>query len=66
MQVIEVETPWEAPDFWLVDDQRAWLLDYAGDGAMTVVPVTEQDLPELLAWRDRALNLVSAGTQLSA
>lgn len=66
VQIVEVETPWEAPDFWLVDDQRAWLLDYAEDGAMTVVPAAEQDLPELRAWRDRALEAVSIGAGLSA
>ncbi|MEJ2886183.1 DUF6879 family protein [Actinomycetospora aeridis] len=44
-------------DFWLVDDERGWLLDYADDGTMTVIEASERTLPILRDWRDAALGM---------
>lgn len=55
VRVVHAEEPWDAPDFWLVDDERAWILLYDSRGAMTVVRASERSLPSLRRWRDQTL-----------
>lgn len=55
VRLAQAEQTWDAPDFWMVDDTRAWLLIYDSDGAMTIVRAAERDLPTLRQWRDQAL-----------
>jgi hypothetical protein len=55
VRLLEAEREWDAPDFWMVDDSRGWLLIYAAGGAMTVLRAGEQMLPSLRRWRDQAL-----------
>lgn len=50
------DTSWSWPDFWLVDNERGWVLEYAPGGAMTVEEATSRVLPVLRAWRDLALS----------
>ena len=61
VRLVHAAEQWNAPDFWLVDDRCAWLLDYDPDGTMTVVRATEQELPTLREWRDRAVADTAAG-----
>lgn len=55
VRVLHTERPWDAPDFWLIDDTRAWMLVYDPDGVMTVVRASDRSLPPLRQWRDQAL-----------
>lgn len=55
VRLVHAEEPWDAPDFWLVDDLRAWLLVYDSNDAMTVVRADERALPALRQWRNQAV-----------
>ncbi|MGQ0575958.1 MAG: DUF6879 family protein [Pseudonocardia sp.] len=55
VRLVQVEDVWDAPDFWMVDDRRAWLLVYDTGGRMTVVRAAEDALVVLRQWRDQAL-----------
>lgn len=59
IRLVRDSEPWGAPDFWLVDDTRAWRLYYDSVGAMAVAEFAGDDLWVARTWRDRALNVAT-------
>lgn len=55
VRLVHAEQPWSYPDFQLIDDERAWLLDYDPSGKLSAVRAAERTLPTLRKWRDEAL-----------
>jgi hypothetical protein len=47
-------------DFWLVDDERAWWLEYDEAGTMTVTEASPGSLPSLVDTRNRSLAIAES------
>lgn len=63
VRLVRARHPWRVTDFWLVDDQRGWLLDYTRAGVMRPVPVPGE--AELEALRDRRDEALAAAEPLT-
>lgn len=60
IRFIRTPGPWPLDDFWLVDDERAWLLFYDPHDTMIVTETNQRSLPVLRTFRDKALRLAKA------